>query len=230
MATRTVNALRRFAIVAAILTAGLTTVVLLAPGGLGTPAPARVTEGVSAEIYRAVAGWTDGGPEWVRKLAELGGEASLIVLGLLLVSIWWTGRRGASGQVAIAGLTAAGTVAAYLVSEAVKLVVDEERPCRVLGSSEVACPPVGDWSFPSNHATLAAALAVGLALARPRLAALALSLAGIAAAARVLAGVTTARCAGRPGAQSSRRWSSDAAARRPADREGGPDTGGRVAG
>lgn len=48
---------------------------------------------------------------------------------------------------------------------------------------------VGDWSFPSNHATLAAGLAVGLAVLRPRLGMVTLPLAGAAALLRVLVGV-----------------------------------------
>ena len=51
------------------------------------------------------------------------------------------------------------------------------------------CPASGDWSFPSNHATLATGLAVGLAVLWPRLAALPLPLAGAAALLRVLVGV-----------------------------------------
>lgn len=88
-------------------------------------------------------------------------------------------------------LAGVGTGVAYAVSEALKLVVDEERPCRaVRGVEAVAdCPGVGDWSFPSNHATLAAALAVGLVVLRPRLTAVALPLAAVVAVARVAAGV-----------------------------------------
>ncbi|MEU9919376.1 phosphatase PAP2 family protein [Streptomyces sp. NPDC051001] len=107
--------------------------------------------------------------------------------------MWWTAIRRKDTQ-GIAGsvLTGLGTVVAYAVSEAVKLVVDEERPCRALraGVASVAeCPGVGDWSFPSNHATLAAGLAVGLAVLRPRLTAITLPLAGAAALLRVLVGV-----------------------------------------
>ncbi|XPR82345.1 phosphatase PAP2 family protein [Streptomyces prasinus] len=70
--------------------------------------------------------------------------------------------------------------------------MDEERPCRALrtGVDLVAeCPGAGDWSFPSNHATLAAGLAVGLAVLWPRLAAITLPLAGVVALLRVLVGV-----------------------------------------
>ncbi|WP_018811401.1 phosphatase PAP2 family protein [Salinispora pacifica] len=82
-------------------------------------------------------------------------------------------------------LTGVGTMVAYAVSEAMKLVVDEERPCRALrpGIELIAnCPASGDWSFPSSHVTLA----VGLAVLWPRLAALSLPLAGAAALLRVL--------------------------------------------
>ncbi|MFI0150539.1 phosphatase PAP2 family protein [Streptomyces lydicus] len=120
-------------------------------------------------------------------------EGTLVILGTLLIWMWWTAiRRKAPRGIAGFVLTGLGTVAAYAVSEAVKLVVDEERPYRALrtGAGAVAeCPGAGDWSFPSNHATLAAALAVGLAVLWPRLAAITLPLAGGAALLRVLAGV-----------------------------------------
>ncbi|MGC4746799.1 phosphatase PAP2 family protein [Micromonospora sp. DT201] len=110
----------------------------------------------------------------------------------MLVWLCWTAVRrrdaaGAAGAVVIG----VGTVAAYAISEALKLVVDEERPCRALrGVAAIAeCPVAGDWSFPSNHATLAAALAVGLTVLRPRLAFVTLPLAGAAALLRVLVGV-----------------------------------------
>jgi membrane-associated phospholipid phosphatase len=54
------------------------------------------------------------------------------------------------------------------------------------------CPPVGDWAFPSNHATIAGAAAAGLLLARPRPTRatwLVVPLAVMAAALRVVTGV-----------------------------------------
>ncbi len=50
-------------------------------------------------------------------------------------------------------------------------------------------PRSGGWSFPSDHATLAAGPAVGLAVLWPRLAAITLPLAGAVALLRVLVGV-----------------------------------------
>ncbi|GAB2625860.1 hypothetical protein GCM10027168_67010 [Streptomyces capparidis] len=185
------SALRRPAAAVAVAAAGGGAVALLAPGGVGDPDPVEVTGGTSVSVYRSAVEWLDGTPAWVHTAAELAGEGSLVVLGLLLVLAWWTGRGGDGRRVAAAVLTGVGAAAAYAVSEGVKLAVDEERPCRAVGGVDpvAACPAAGDWSFPSNHATIAGALAVGLALAWPRLAAVTLPLGVLAAALRVLVGV-----------------------------------------
>lgn len=163
-------------------------VTLLYPGGLGTTEPVRVTSGETVSLFRALSG----APSWVRSLAEAAGDGLLVVLGLVLAWVGWTAlrRRDARGVAGVL-LVGLGTVVAYGMSEALKLVVDEERPCRVVpGAQAIAhCPALGDWSFPSNHATIAAALAVGLALIRPRLAGFTLPLAAAVALARVVAGV-----------------------------------------
>ncbi|MPY64598.1 phosphatase PAP2 family protein [Streptomyces spongiae] len=165
----------------------------MSPGGLGDARAVEVTGGASADAYRSLAGVAAEAPAWLGTLLEVASEGTLVVLGLLLVWVWWTGvRRREAREVAGAVLAGFGTVVGYAVSEAVKLVVDEERPCRVLGAgvdSVAECPAVGDWSFPSNHATLAAGLAVGVAVVRPRLAVLTLPVAGAAALSRVLVGV-----------------------------------------
>jgi len=98
---------------------------------------------------------------------------------------------GLAGVVSGLVLVGAGSVLAYLGSEAVKLAVDEERPCRALGEPQtwVPCPPTGDWSFPSNHATVAGALAAGVIMLAPRLARVAVPAALAVAVLRVVAGV-----------------------------------------
>ncbi|GAB2636858.1 phosphatase PAP2 family protein [Kribbella swartbergensis] len=183
------DGIRRVLASIGVLIAGAVAVLLLYPGGLGTPEPVRVTGGESVTVFREVNEVVAGAPSWVGSLVDLAGDGLLIVLGLLLV---WAALRQRDAR-ALAGvlLTGFGTVVAYGVSEALKLVVDEERPCRVVsGVSVIAhCPAMGDWSFPSNHATLAAGLGVGIALLWPRLAVIALPLAAGDALARVAAGV-----------------------------------------
>ncbi|CAM5410962.1 hypothetical protein SVIOM342S_10411 [Streptomyces violaceorubidus] len=48
-------------------------------------------------------------------------------------------------------------VMAYGASAVLKLLVREERPCQGLHVRTIkTCPAPGDWSFPSNHATVSA--------------------------------------------------------------------------
>jgi membrane-associated phospholipid phosphatase len=176
-----------------LLCAAAGVVAWLSPGGLGEAGTVEVTGGASASAYRSVTGTMADAPSWLGPILEVAAEGTLVILGVLLAWMWWTGIRrsdirGAAGTV----LTGVGTMVAYAISEVVKLVVDQERPCRALraGTDAIAeCPGAGDWSFPSNHATLAAGLAFGLAMLRPRLAVVTLPLAGAAALLRVLVGV-----------------------------------------
>lgn len=162
----------------AVLAVGGASIALLAPGGLGAPGPVLVRDGLSVELYRALLL----GTAW-----DHAADALLVLLGLLLAWTGWSARRNVPAIVRVAWV-GVGTALAYGLSEGLKVVVDEERPCRAV--LELAgCPAVGDWSFPSNHATLAAGIAVGLAMFRPRLAAIALLLGLLVALARVVAGV-----------------------------------------
>ncbi|MES4901377.1 MULTISPECIES: phosphatase PAP2 family protein [unclassified Streptomyces] len=171
---------------------GLVALLLLYPGGLGKAGPVEVTGGASVAVYRTVNDMVADGPSGTGALLDLTADGLLVVLGGLLAWVGWEAvrRRSARGVAGVV-LVGVGTGVAYAVSEALKLVVDEERPCRAVSGVEAVadCPAVGDWSFPSNHATLAAGLAVGLAVLRPRLAAVALPLGAAVAVARVAAGV-----------------------------------------
>ncbi len=123
-------------------------------------------------LYRTVTDFAHDSPAWVRQAAEVWTEAGLLVFGALFVLAWWRSRRGDARAFAIAVLAPVATGVAYVCSELLKSGVTEERPCRAVAAalpSLAECPPTGDWSFPSNHATLAGASAVTLALvpARP---------------------------------------------------------------
>ncbi|MFS8102296.1 phosphatase PAP2 family protein [Lentzea alba] len=85
-------------------------------------------------------------------------------------------------------LAGAGVVVAYAVSEVVKLVVQEERPCRTAPSLAV-CPEPGDWSFPSNHSVIAGASAMAIWAMHRTLGWVAAVCALAAAASRVVVGV-----------------------------------------
>ncbi|KOG53198.1 PA-phosphatase-like phosphoesterase [Streptomyces griseoflavus] len=146
----------------------------------------------STDLYRVVTDFAHDTPGWIHSLAAGGTEGGILLLMALAVFGWWRSRKGEERLVALAILVPVGTAVAYLVSEIVKSLVDEERPCRAVAgaaASIVQCPPQGDWSFPSNHSTIAAALAVGIVFAWRAAAWLALPVALLTGFSRVFVGV-----------------------------------------
>ncbi|GAB3948598.1 hypothetical protein GCM10027614_46010 [Micromonospora vulcania] len=115
----------------------------------------------------------------------------VLLLGALLLMAALSRLSGGPHDRALALVAPVPTLLAYAGSEWLKTVVDEERPCRTVGRAIIAgtCPPQGDWSFPSNHATLAGALAITTLLLSRRLGLVALPLAALAAFSRVFVGV-----------------------------------------
>ncbi|MER7128106.1 phosphatase PAP2 family protein [Streptosporangium saharense] len=146
---------------------------------------------MDGRLYRDVVEFAAGTPEWLRELAETGTDAVLAVFAVLSLWVWWRARRGPAGAMALALLGPVATVAAYAVSEVVKVLLREERPCRALHgvTTLVPCPPYGDWSLPSNHATLAAGAAAGLMIAWRALAPYVVVLALLSGMSRVFVGV-----------------------------------------
>jgi len=143
-------------------------------------------------LYRDVTDLAHDTPGWVHTLAEYGTEGGLLALLALLAAACWRVRHAEPRVLARALLGPVAVAVAYGVSEAVKLVVREERPCRsVAGAapSIAPCPEPGDWSFPSNHATIAAASAVAVVLVWRGTAWLVLPLAVLTAFSRVFVGV-----------------------------------------
>lgn len=104
------------------------------------------------------------------QIAAFTTEPGLVALVVLtaVVTLWaWLRDRLAFWRLACGGV---GVILAYLASEGLKLLVIEQRPCRALDVATVlACPEVGDWSWPSNHSVIAAAFATACVLAVPRL-------------------------------------------------------------
>ncbi|TQS23784.1 phosphatase PAP2 family protein [Microbispora sp. KK1-11] len=92
---------------------------------------------------------------------------------------------------ALALLAPVAVVTAYLASEGVKSVLRLRRPCWDLPDvvTVAHCPPYGDWSLPSNHATFAAAAAVALVALWRGMAVVAPVLALLEAFSRVFVGV-----------------------------------------
>lgn len=111
----------------------------------------------------------------------VGTDAVLVVFALMFGLLWLRFRLRAF-------LAGAGVVLAYVISEVIKLVVREDRPCRT-APSLAECPPPGDWSFPSNHSVIAGASAMAIWALHRTLGWVAAVCAVAAASSRVIVGV-----------------------------------------
>lgn len=147
----------------------------------------------SSGLYLDVTDFAHSTPAWVQSAFEFWTEYGLLVFGALFIAVWWRSRGARDPRtVALAVLAPFVTALAYVASELVKSSVDEERPCRAVAgaaASLIKCPATGDWSFPSNHASIAGAAAVALALAVRKLVLLTVPLALLMAFSRVFVGV-----------------------------------------
>ncbi|MGW1681292.1 phosphatase PAP2 family protein [Saccharopolyspora sp. NPDC002376] len=157
--------------------------------GAGNPDTASGVPDISAELYRDVVDFAAGTPGWVQSFAAFFTEAALVLLfGFLLLACWRARRMPArSMAIALLGVLAVGV--AYALSEILKSLIEENRPCQAMHvTTIVECPPPGDWSFPSNHSVIAGAAAIGVLAAWRKLGIPALLLAVGAAFSRVFVG------------------------------------------
>ncbi|MFD5599561.1 phosphatase PAP2 family protein [Leucobacter sp. NPDC058333] len=94
-------------------------------------------------------------------------DAALVLLAVgVAVAMMWSWRARPHARAVVAA-TAIGVVLAYGMSELAKLVFQQARPCTVwpgVGECDAS-----DYSFPSNHATLAFGAVCVIAFAGARL-------------------------------------------------------------
>ncbi|MET7692836.1 phosphatase PAP2 family protein [Streptomyces sp. NPDC005483] len=144
---------------------------------------------VDGSAYTDVVDLAHRSPAWLDGLVSAWSTYGLALFAVLMVVGWWRARHVGSHEAVIALAAPVTVVLAYAVDDALKLVVREDRPCRSLRVTTLeACPAPGDWSFPSNHAAVAAAAAVALFFVSRRLGALAAVAALAMAASRVWVG------------------------------------------
>lgn len=136
----------------------------------------------SAELYETMS---------IESLGETGNIVSLVVmlaliivyLGMLLRT--WLTKDNIPFVRLVFGAFA--TTVVYGINLLLKNGYGKIRPCNV-DEAVGTCPPLEDFSYPSNHTVIAFGLAMGLAFALPWMAYLAFPLAIIEGVARVLAG------------------------------------------
>lgn len=111
-------------------------------------------------------GWAHGMAHWFALYIGVG------ILALLLVLACLRGRGRAHGsprRLAAALWAGIGTVVAVGLNQPLSHAIGRLRPYDVLHHVEVLVPRANDFTMPSDHATVAGAVIVGLLLARDRL-------------------------------------------------------------
>jgi len=126
---------------------------------------------------------------WAHGATVAYAKLGIIVFAALLLAGWWVARSSANlDQMARVVWAGAGALAALGINQIVGSLVDRPRPYAALTDVHLLVSRTTDFSFPSDHAVTAGAVAAGLLLASRRLGAVASVLAVLMAAARVYVG------------------------------------------
>ncbi|MER6558240.1 phosphatase PAP2 family protein [Streptomyces sp. NPDC001027] len=144
---------------------------------------------VDGSAYTDVVNIAQRAPVWLDDAVSAWSTYGLALFAVLMAVGWWRARRVDAAASVTALAVPFVVVAAFGMDAALKLLVREDRPCQSLRVTTLeACPAPGDWSFPSNHAAIAAAAAVALLFVSRRLGALASVAACAMAVSRVWVG------------------------------------------
>ena len=122
-------------------------------------------------VFTAVNGFARATP-WLHGFLRGYATYGVVLFAVLLGWGWWIARKQGSGMPA-ALWAPLGTLLAVAVNQPIVAAVAERRPYTVLPHLLVLATPSTDASLPSDHATMAAAVAAGLLLVDRRLGAVA---------------------------------------------------------
>ena len=143
---------------------------------------------LDASLFRAMNGLADR-TSWAHGAMVAYAKVGIVAFAAMLVLGWWRARSGADldamARVLWAGV---GAVVALGLNQVIGGMVDRARPYETLPGIHVLVSRTTDFSFPSDHAVVAGAIATGLLLAHRRLGSIAVVLALMMAAARVYVG------------------------------------------
>ncbi|MEU1377904.1 phosphatase PAP2 family protein [Streptomyces triculaminicus] len=131
-------------------------------------------------------------PHWVDRAMEFIGEYGIIVgLAVLMLCAWWSVRRSDDAPAGTAALLWAPVAAglALLVNIPIRGFVRRPRPFLDHQGLEVLVKGKTDFSFVSDHSTLAMALGVGLFVANRKYGLIGIGLALLEGFSRVYLGV-----------------------------------------
>lgn len=148
------------------------------------------------DLLYEINGLAEAAPTWADTAMEYVGEYGIVMALVLLGFLaWWrVSRRGATREDAVAGFaglvwTPLAASIALLLNIPVRNFVERPRPFVEHRGLEVLVAGKNDYSFVSDHSTLAMALAVGIFMVHRRYGLVGIGLAVIAGISRVYMGV-----------------------------------------
>lgn len=126
---------------------------------------------------------------WLHPPAAAFAKYGIVLFALALLAGWWLGRQRPE-TITLAAVVCA-VVAVFVALGAAQLIghaVGRARPYQVMTGTQLLVARTTDFSFPSDHATVAGAVAGGLWFVDRRLARVTTGLAVVMAVARVYVG------------------------------------------
>ncbi|MGI5376483.1 phosphatase PAP2 family protein [Streptomyces sp. CA-251387] len=146
------------------------------------------------ELLYDINGLAKDAPRWFDRVMEYVGEYGLLLAMILLVVwCWWSVRRrgaeDAASSVAALVWTPLAAAIAVLVNVPIRGFVERPRPFNDHQGLEVLVTGKTDFSFVSDHATIAMALGVGLFVANRKFGLIGIGLALLEGFCRVYMGV-----------------------------------------
>lgn len=160
---------------------------------MGSPgAQATGAAGPDVELLYDINGLAVDAPHWFDRVMEWTGEyGTIFALAALMLWCWWGVRKREDGPSAVAGLVWAPLAAglALLVNIPIRSFVERPRPFLDHKGLEVLVDGKTDYSFVSDHSTMAMAIAVGIFVAHRRFGLVAIALAVLAGFCRIYMGV-----------------------------------------
>lgn len=143
---------------------------------------------MDTSIYRWVNRLADH-THWLHGIARAYANYGVVLFALLLLVSFLDARRQSDfRQLGASVLAGVSTMVALGIGQVIGGAIDRARPYAVLTNVHVLVDKSTDFSFPSDHATMAGAVAVGLLLANRRWGTPAIALAVLMAATRVYVG------------------------------------------
>lgn len=130
--------------------------------------------GIDGWLFKAVTNFASE-TRWLNEPLKLWTNAGLAVFAVLMLIGIWNARRRDARAMALALAAPFAVAIAFAVTEVIKRLAGELRPCYSLAHAYYvdACPARTDYAFPSGHATVAFATVAALWLLDRRLSAIA---------------------------------------------------------